>query len=112
VIGAGATTCQAPCAVYQSFTTLADDSAGDLRSRRPPERQASGNFRRAYSAISFGEGTIMSIHMPTALPSQSVPAETESRSTDREWLATALTVLFAATAVLLVSFIAVVAGLV
>jgi hypothetical protein len=83
-----------------------------LCSRRQPEWQAFGKFWRAYGAISFGEGTVMSIDMPTALPSQSVPAETESRSTDREWLATALTVLFAATAVLLVSFIAVVAGLV
>ena len=50
--------------------------------------------------------------MPAALPSQ--PAETvaEEQSAGSEWAETALTVLFTAAAVLFVSFIAVVTGLV
>jgi hypothetical protein len=53
--------------------------------------------------MSDSEGTIMSIDMPAAL---------EARPTPTTWLETALAVVFAASAVLLVSFVAVVTGVI
>jgi hypothetical protein len=52
----------------------------------------------------------MSIDTSGALASE--PADAEQQSTTREWAETALTVLFTAAAVLFVSFVAVVTGLV
>jgi hypothetical protein len=54
----------------------------------------------------------MSTDMPAALASETVSAATTVETANDEWFATALTVLFTAAAVLFVSFIAVVAGLV
>jgi hypothetical protein len=58
------------------------------------------------------EGTIMSIDMPAALDDEVVQTAPEARSATTAWLETALTVLFTASAVLFVSFIAVVTGIV
>jgi hypothetical protein len=62
--------------------------------------------------LRFVLGPLMSTDLPAALVDQ--PAETvvEAASATNEWTETALTVLFTAAAVLFVSFIAVVTGLV
>lgn len=55
----------------------------------------------------------MSIETPTALAAQQpVDAAADDASVTRQWVETALTVLFTATAVLFVSFLAVVTGIV
>jgi hypothetical protein len=54
----------------------------------------------------------MSTDMPGALASETAPTGTALETADREWFATALTILFTAAAVLFVSFIAVITGLV
>jgi hypothetical protein len=54
----------------------------------------------------------MSTDLPTELASQSPEAATEVQTSIAEWAETALTVLFTAAAVLFVSFVAVVAGIV
>ena len=54
----------------------------------------------------------MSIDMPAALTSEPVEAVAEQQTATREWAETALTVLFTAAAVLFVSFLAVVTGIV
>ncbi len=54
----------------------------------------------------------MSIDMPAALENETAKAEAEAQSATSPWVETALTVLFTAAAVLIVSFIAVVTGLV
>ena len=60
----------------------------------------------------MGKGIFMSTDMPAALVDE--PAETvaEALPATNEWAETALTVLFTAAAVLFVSFLAVVTGLV
>jgi hypothetical protein len=60
----------------------------------------------------LGDSTIMSTDMPGALASEAAPSATALETVDREWFATALTILFTAAAVLFVSFIAVITGLV
>lgn len=62
--------------------------------------------------VLLGKDPLMSTDLPAALVDQ--PAETvfEAASATNEWTETALTVLFTAAAVLFVSFIAVVTGLV
>jgi hypothetical protein len=54
----------------------------------------------------------MSIDMPAALDDEAIQTAPEARSATTAWLETALTVLFTASAVLFVSFIAVVTGIV
>jgi hypothetical protein len=54
----------------------------------------------------------MSTDMPAVLVNEPAEAAAEEQSTTREWAETALTVLFTAAAVLFVSFLAVVTGLV
>ncbi len=54
----------------------------------------------------------MSIDMPAALADQRAEATAEDASVRSEWAETVLTVLFTAAAVLFVSFLAVVTGLV
>jgi hypothetical protein len=54
----------------------------------------------------------MSIDMPAALDDEAARTTPEARSATTAWLETALTVLFTASAVLFVSFIAVVTGIV
>jgi hypothetical protein len=54
----------------------------------------------------------MATDMPVALAKERADVETESTSGAGEWAAAALTAAFAAAAVLFVSFIAVVTGLV
>lgn len=49
--------------------------------------------------------------MPAAFAGEAAPADAEARA-KREWIATALTVVAAATALLLASFVAVVTGLI
>jgi hypothetical protein len=53
----------------------------------------------------------MSTDMPGALASETTPTELAVQPADSEWFKTALTVLFTAAAVLVVSFIAVLTGL-
>ena len=54
----------------------------------------------------------MSTDMPAALASEVAETTAESQSAPAEWVQTALTVAFTAVAVLFVSFLAVVTGLV
>lgn len=54
----------------------------------------------------------MSTNVPTALANQAVQTAVKIQSPPSEWIATALTVGLAAAAVLFVSFLAVVTGLV
>ncbi len=54
----------------------------------------------------------MSIDTPVTLANQPVEAIAEGRTNIAEWAETALTILFATAAVLFVSFVAVVAGIV
>jgi hypothetical protein len=54
----------------------------------------------------------MSTDMPAALASEAAEATAESQSAPAAWIETALTVVFTAAAVLFVSFLAVVTGLV
>jgi hypothetical protein len=54
----------------------------------------------------------MSIDMPAALDDEAVQTASEAHSATTAWLETTLTVLFTASAVLFVSFIAVVTGIV
>jgi hypothetical protein len=54
----------------------------------------------------------MSTDLPVALAAHTAEAAAEDTPDQSEWAATALTVLFAAAAVLFVSFLAVVTGLV
>jgi len=54
----------------------------------------------------------MSIDMPAALENEAATTEAEAQAGTSAWVETALTVLFTAAAVLFVSFIAVVTGLV
>jgi hypothetical protein len=54
----------------------------------------------------------MSIDTPAALATEPAEAVAEDQSSTREWAETALTVMFTAAAVLFVSFLAVVTGLV
>jgi hypothetical protein len=54
----------------------------------------------------------MSTNVPTALANQAVQTAVKIQSAPNEWIATALTVALAAAAVLFVSFLAVVTGLV
>ena len=63
-------------------------------------------------ASSFGEGLLMSTDMPAALVDQPAEAAPRPQPATSEWAETALTVLFTAAAVLFVSFVAVVTGLV
>ncbi len=53
----------------------------------------------------------MPTDMPAALASEPVETGTEAQPATSEWIETALAVLFAATAVLFVSFFAVMTGL-
>jgi hypothetical protein len=62
--------------------------------------------------MSFGENSTMSTDASAALASEAPPVEDEVKVANNEWFATALTILFTATAVLFVSFIAVVTGLI
>ena len=54
----------------------------------------------------------MSINMPAALDHEAAPAASEARAVSTGWVDTMLAVLFAASAVLFVSFVAAVTGLV
>lgn len=54
----------------------------------------------------------MSIDIPAMLPNEAIEIAVESRPAPSEWAEAALTVMFAAVAVLFASFLAVVAGLV
>ncbi len=54
----------------------------------------------------------MSTDMPTALVTEPAEAAVEAPSATGEWAETALTILFTAAAVLFVSFLAVVTGIV
>lgn len=54
----------------------------------------------------------MLIDTPAALPNEAMEFAVASRPAPSEWAETALTVMFAAAALLFVSFLAVVAGLV
>jgi hypothetical protein len=56
--------------------------------------------------------TVMSTDMPAVLATEAAEAGAETQSAPSEWVATALTVLFTTAAVLFVSFLAVVTGLV
>ena len=60
----------------------------------------------------WGSNVMSSTDMPGVLASETAPTEIAIEPADKEWFKTALTVLFTAAAVLLVSFIAVVTGLV
>ncbi len=62
--------------------------------------------------VLLGKGTLMSTDIPAALVDEPVEIVAEAPSATSEWAETALTVLFTAAAVLFVSFIAVVTGLV
>jgi hypothetical protein len=60
----------------------------------------------------IGERTVMSIDMPAALENEMAKTGAEAESATNAWVETTLTVLFTAAAVLFISFIAVVTGLV
>jgi hypothetical protein len=62
--------------------------------------------------LPLGRDILMSNNTPAALASEPAESVAEQQSPTREWAETALTVLFTAAAVLFVSFLAVVAGLV
>jgi hypothetical protein len=60
----------------------------------------------------LGKGILMSTDMPAALATEPAETAVEAPSATSEWAETALTVLFTAAAVLFVSFLAVVTGIV
>jgi hypothetical protein len=60
----------------------------------------------------LGKGIFMSTNVPAALVDEPVGTAAEAPPATNEWAETALTVLFTAAAVLFVSFLAVVTGLV
>jgi hypothetical protein len=62
--------------------------------------------------VLLGKGILMSTDMPAALVEDPAEAVAEAPSATSEWAETALTALFTAAAVLFVSFLAVVTGLV
>jgi hypothetical protein len=62
--------------------------------------------------VLLGKGILMSTDMPAVLAEQPAEVVAEVPSATGEWAETALTVLFTAAAVLFVSFLAVVTGLV
>jgi len=62
--------------------------------------------------VLLGKDILMSTDLPAALVDQPAKAAVEDASNKSEWAETALTVLFTAAAVLFVSFLAVVTGLV
>jgi hypothetical protein len=87
---------------YQSFTPQPDTFSSGI---------SDSDVRPSLCDI-LGEGTVMSIDMPAALENEAATTEAEAQAGTSAWVETALTVLFTAAAVLFVSFIAVVTGLV
>jgi hypothetical protein len=87
-------------AVYQPFTLALDTFARAKRdSVYPP------------IAMSCGR-TIMSSHMHAALASEMAETAGKASSAKRDWIVNALTIVFMATAIVLVSFVAVVVAVV
>jgi hypothetical protein len=63
--------------------------------------------------MSTWESTVMPTDMPAAVATHSIPAiASEAEVANGHWFETALTILFTALAILVVSFIAVLSGLV
>jgi hypothetical protein len=62
--------------------------------------------------MSFGEKTTVSTEMPAALASDLAGSDADVQQARREWIETALVVLFTAAAVVCASVLAVVTGLV
>jgi hypothetical protein len=67
---------------------------------------------RSFSSVLWGTILMTSTDIPAALIEQPVQAVAQAQSAKDDWAETALTLLFAAAAVLFVSFVAVVTGLV